>query len=84
MQSIPEYFYLPPVRTHWVSELGHFIRMFSLYTQTEHILSRAFGALPFRLFSISDPGPDTNLSTLADLEKRGEVPQNNPSVALNS
>ncbi|KAJ7043487.1 fungal-specific transcription factor domain-containing protein [Mycena alexandri] len=56
LSTLPEYFYLPPVRTHWVSELGHFIRIFSLYAQTEHILTR----------------PDTNLSTLADLEKRGE------------
>ncbi|KAF7356708.1 hypothetical protein MVEN_01005500 [Mycena venus] len=52
----PEYLYLPPVRTHWVSELGHFIRILSLFTQTEQILNRS----------------DTNLSSLTDLEKRGE------------
>jgi len=54
--TLPEYLYLPPVRTHWVSELGHFIRIFSLFAQTEQILNRS----------------DTNLNTLADLEKRGE------------
>ncbi|KAJ6581375.1 fungal-specific transcription factor domain-containing protein [Mycena capillaripes] len=52
----PEYLYLPPVHTHWVSELGHLIRIFSLYAQTEQILNRS----------------DTNLSTLSELEKRGE------------
>ncbi|KAF8216361.1 fungal-specific transcription factor domain-containing protein [Mycena galopus ATCC 62051] len=52
----PEYLYLPPVRTHWVSELGHFIRVFSLFAQTENILNR----------------PDTTLSTVGELEKRGE------------
>ncbi|KAJ7245114.1 fungal-specific transcription factor domain-containing protein [Mycena haematopus] len=52
----PEYLYSPPVRTHCVSELGHFIRVFSLFAQTEQILNRS----------------DTNLSTLAELEKRGE------------
>ncbi|KAJ6493679.1 fungal-specific transcription factor domain-containing protein [Mycena vitilis] len=54
--TIPEYLYLPPVHTTWVSELGHFIRIYSLYAQTEQILNR----------------PDTNLSTLSELEKRGE------------
>ncbi|KAJ7890675.1 hypothetical protein B0H14DRAFT_2690299 [Mycena olivaceomarginata] len=52
----PEYLYLPPVRQTWLSELGHFIRIFSLFAQTEQILNR----------------PDTNLRTLADVEKRGE------------
>ncbi|KAJ7155539.1 fungal-specific transcription factor domain-containing protein [Mycena crocata] len=53
---LPEYLYLPPVRSHLVSELGHFIRMMSLYAQTELILNRS----------------DANLGTLSELEKRAE------------
>ncbi|KAJ6591681.1 fungal-specific transcription factor domain-containing protein [Mycena vulgaris] len=52
--TLPEY--LSPVRTQWVSELGHLIRVMSIYAQTEQILNRS----------------DTNLSTLTELEKRGE------------
>ncbi|KAJ7115846.1 fungal-specific transcription factor domain-containing protein [Mycena epipterygia] len=54
--TLPEYLYLPPVRAQWVSELGHLIRIMSIYAQAEQILNRS----------------DTNLSTLAELEKRGE------------
>ncbi|KAJ7449604.1 fungal-specific transcription factor domain-containing protein [Mycena latifolia] len=36
-----EYLYLPPVHTHWVSELGHLIRIMALYAETEQILDRA-------------------------------------------
>ncbi|KAJ7717748.1 hypothetical protein DFH07DRAFT_340275 [Mycena maculata] len=54
--TLPEYLYLPPVHTHSVSELGHLIRIMSIYVQTEQLMSSA----------------DTNLSTLGDLEKRGE------------
>ncbi|KAJ7066738.1 fungal-specific transcription factor domain-containing protein [Mycena amicta] len=52
----PEHLY-PSVRAQSTSELGHFIRILSLYTQTEHLLNR----------------PDTDLNNYTDLEKRGEV-----------
>ncbi|KAF7370717.1 hypothetical protein MSAN_00704900 [Mycena sanguinolenta] len=52
----PEYLYSPSARTHCVSELGHFIRFFSLVAHAEQIINRS----------------ETNLGTLAELEKRGE------------
>ncbi|KAJ7224374.1 fungal-specific transcription factor domain-containing protein [Mycena pura] len=52
----PECLYLLSGRTQSGSELGHFVRILHLYAQTEQILHR----------------PDTNLSTLAELEKRAE------------
>ncbi|KAJ7504510.1 fungal-specific transcription factor domain-containing protein [Mycena galericulata] len=54
--TLPEYLYLPPVRTQWVSELGHLIRIMTIYAQAEHLLNRS----------------DTNQSTLTELGKRGE------------
>ncbi|KAJ6621374.1 fungal-specific transcription factor domain-containing protein [Mycena sp. CBHHK59/15] len=38
--TLPEYLYLPPVRTHWVSELGHLIRIMSIYAQAEQNFNR--------------------------------------------
>ncbi|KAK7030727.1 fungal-specific transcription factor domain-containing protein [Favolaschia claudopus] len=54
--SSPEYLHLQPDRTRWVSEFGHFIRIFSLFARADEALNRS----------------DTNLTTVSELEKRGE------------
>ncbi|KAK7012277.1 hypothetical protein R3P38DRAFT_3020492 [Favolaschia claudopus] len=54
--SSPEYLHLQPDRTRWVSEFGHFIRIFSLFARADEALNRS----------------DTNLTTVSELENRGE------------
>ncbi|KAF9461199.1 fungal-specific transcription factor domain-containing protein [Collybia nuda] len=55
--TLPEYLYLPAVRTQYSSEFGHLIRVISIYTKVE-----------FALDELSDPSPEPVMNPTATLK----------------
>jgi hypothetical protein len=61
--SIPEYLYMPAPRTQYASEVGHLIRIVSIYANIESKMDGKGGSSHFTQWTIADMGDCDGLRT---------------------